>query len=61
VNRLVLAVLLCGAVGACGEKKKGDGPREGGTHTVVRGRLPITLTEKGTLKTKNSTQLRAET
>lgn len=58
MTRVLLVALL--ALAACG-KEKGDGPREGGTHAVARGRLPITLTEKGTLKTKNSTQLRAET
>ena len=58
MSRVLVVALL--ALAACG-KKKGDGPREGGTHAVARGRLPITLTEKGTLKTKNSTQLRAET
>jgi HlyD family secretion protein len=60
VRSLLLALLLCSALGGCG-KKKGDGPREGGTHTVARGKLPITLGEKGTLKTKNATKLNAET
>ena len=32
-----------------------------GTYTVRRGSLPITLTERGTLKTKNSEIVRAET
>ncbi|HEX5138365.1 MAG TPA: efflux RND transporter periplasmic adaptor subunit [Planctomycetota bacterium] len=68
MNKILLAVVLCGglggavlAVGPFRGEKKGDGPREGGTYTVVRAKLQITLTEKGTLKTKNCTPLRAET
>ncbi|MCK6460323.1 MAG: efflux RND transporter periplasmic adaptor subunit [Planctomycetes bacterium] len=57
MTRVLLVGLL--AFAACA-RKKGDGPREGGTHAVSRGRLPITLGEKGTLKTKNATKLSAE-
>ncbi len=67
MNKILLAIFLCGGLGgavwfvAPFGKKEGDGRREGGTHTVTRGKLPITINEKGTLKTKNSTLLNAET
>jgi len=60
LSRVGIGLLLLGALGgAC--TQEGDRPREGGTHVVAKGKLRITLTEKGTLKTKNSTFLRPET
>lgn len=68
MNKILIAILLCGGLGGAvlfiapfEKPKEGDGPGEGGTHTVERGTLVITLAEKGTLKTKNSTFLRPET
>jgi len=67
LNKVLLAVVLCGGLGGAAwfalpvGGKEGDGRREGGTHTVARGTLRIMLSEKGTLKTKNSTFLSPET
>lgn len=67
MNKILLGILLFGGVGGAVwvvgpfGRKEGDGRREGATYTVGRGNLRIMLTEKGTLKTKNSTHLRPET
>ncbi len=66
MNKLILGLVLCGGLGGAvvfwpAGRKEGEGRREGGTHVTRRDKLRITISEKGTLKTKNSTLLRAET
>jgi HlyD family secretion protein len=60
VRRIACAILLSAAAAACSEGE-GDGRREGETHTVARETLRVTVGDKGTLKTKNSTFLSPET
>ena len=67
MNKLLLAVCLFGGLGGAAwlvypsRGNEGGGHGEGGTAAVTKGKLRITITEKGTLKTKNSTLLNAET
>ena len=65
IAAITLVVTLASAFGVwvTGLFRSGEDEAGGtqGTYAVRRGSLPITLTERGTLKTKNSTVIRAET
>ncbi|MCZ6785821.1 MAG: HlyD family efflux transporter periplasmic adaptor subunit [Planctomycetota bacterium] len=65
ITAITLVVTLVSGFGVWVTGLFGSGEDEArgmeGTYAVRRGSLPITLTERGTLKTKNSTVIRAET
>jgi RND family efflux transporter MFP subunit len=55
----IAPLLLALALAACGGGAEAGGGDNGSTYTVVRGPLRITLTEKGTLRAKNSVKIRS--